>query len=301
MQTGNLKINTPMMFKNTFIKKKYYEVPVEPEKHPGPGSPAGRQECPRCHRGSSAEELAANLKVCRYCGHHFSMSALERIDLLADEGSFQEINGHLRSQNPLGFPGYDEKLSLAQAETGLNEAIVTGVARIGGCPAVLGVMDSRFIMASMGSVVGEKVVRAAETAIEQRLPLIICVASGGARMQEGMVALMQMAKTSAVIERVHQAGLLFTAIITNPTTGGVLASFPSLADILIAEPGALIGFTGPRVIEQTIKQKLPDSFQRSEFLLERGMLDMVAERKHLKGIVENLCRLHQGGCYAETV
>ena len=189
----------------------------------------------------------------------------------------------------------------AQSETGLNEAIITGLAAIGGHRVVLGAMDSRFMMASMGSVVGEKVARAAETAIEQKLPLILCVASGGARMQEGMVALMQMAKTSAVIERVHQAGLLFVAIITNPTTGGVLASFPSLADIVIAEPGALIGFTGPRVIEQTIKQKLPDTFQRSEFLLERGMLDLVTERKQLRAVLENLCKLHLGGRNAETV
>ena len=301
MQTGNLKINTPMMFKNTFIKKKYHEVPVDLEKHRPAADAASRLECPKCRKTHTQEDLTANFRVCRSCGYHFTMTARERIVLLADEGSFQEINQALRSRNPLDFPDYDQKLSSAQSETGLNEAIITGLAAIGGHRVVLGAMDSRFMMASMGSVVGEKVARAAETAIEQKLPLNLCVASGGARMQEGMVALMQMAKTSAIIERVHQAGLLFVAIITNPTTGGVLASFPSLADIVIAEPGALIGFTGPRVIEQTIKQKLPDTFQRSEFLLERGMLDLVTERKQLRAVLENLCRLHLGGRNAETV
>lgn len=301
MQSGNLKINTPMMFKNTFIKKKYHEVPVDLEKKGQPAQHPSRLECPKCHKSYTPEELSAQLNLCRSCGHHFTMGARERIAMLADEGSFQELDAGLRSCNPLDFPGYEDKLGSAQAETGLNEALVAGLVAIGGHQVVLGVMDSRFMMASMGSVVGEKVARASEAAIEKGLPLVFCVASGGARMQEGMVSLMQMAKTSAVIERVHRAGLLFVAVITNPTTGGVLASFPSLADIVIAEPGALIGFTGPRVIEQTIKQKLPDTFQRSEFLMERGMLDLVVDRRQLKSVLENLCRLHQGGSHAETV
>ncbi len=288
-------LNTSFM--DSFGKTKYHAIPVDLEKKSHTDTEPGRIECPGCRSKLLPEDLDASYRVCTSCGHHFPLDARARIALLVDDGSFQEINPGLYSSNILDFARYDEKLAAASADTGLNEAIVTGLARLDGAPFVLGAMDSGFMMASMGSVVGEKVVRAGETAIEQKLPLVFCVASGGARMQEGMVALMQMAKTSAIINKVHNNGLLFIAVLTHPTTGGVLASFPSLADIIIAEPGALIGFTGPRVIEQTIKQKLPETFQRSEFLLEHGMLDMVVERQHMKSTLQTIFKLHQGGPY----
>jgi acetyl-CoA carboxylase carboxyl transferase subunit beta len=221
--------------------------------------------------------------------------------MLTDEGSFLEFNAGLSSQNILNFPDYENKLGRAQQQTGSNEAIVTGYASIDGFRLVLGIMESRFMMASMGAVVGEKVCQAAERAMIEKCPLLIVAASGGARMQEGMVSLMQMARTSAVMERFQRSGLLFISILTNPTTGGVLASFATLADIIIAEPGALIGFAGPRVIKQTIKHQLPDNFQKAEFLLEHGMLDMVVERSRLKDTLTSIFRIHQGGYYEKTV
>lgn len=283
---------------NTFInKKKYYEIPVEGERKKQAAPLPGYIKCPICTRNSLQQDLEKVFKICPHCGYHYPMGAWERVALVVDDHTFEEINPHLRSINILDFPQYDEKLLSAQEETGLCEAVLTGFATVGGERAVIGVMEPRFMMASMGSVVGEKVTRAIETAIEKQLPLVICVASGGARMQEGMIALMQMAKTSAAVQRLHEAGGLFVAVLTHPTTGGAYASFASLADIVIAEPGALIGFAGPRVIEQTIKQQLPEGFQRAEFLLEHGMLDMVVDRNELKATISTILKLHPGGQY----
>ncbi|RYD01885.1 hypothetical protein N752_27560 [Desulforamulus aquiferis] len=209
-----------------------------------------------------------------------------------DEGSFKEIDTELNTANPLDFPNYLEKVTAVQETTGQNEAIVTGEGTIEGYKVVVGVMDSHFIMGSMGSVVGEKITRAVEYALVKKLPLIIFATSGGARMQEGILSLMQMAKTSAALAKYDQAGLLFISVLTDPTTGGVTASFASLGDIIIAEPGALIGFTGPRVIEQTIRQKLPEGFQRAEFMRQHGMVDMIVSRPVMKETLANVISLH---------
>jgi len=214
--------------------------------------------------------------------------------MLCDADSFEEMDAELRADNVLDFPEYKGKLERARQESGLAEAVVTGTACIGGYRVVLAVMDSRFMMGSMGIAVGEKICRAVEKALKSALPLIICSTSGGARMQEGIFSLMQMAKTAAALELLSKSGLLYISILTNPTTGGVLASFASLADIIIGEPGALVGFTGPRVIKQTIGERLPDNFQRTSFLLEHGMLDMVVERSRLRDTLILLFKLHQG-------
>lgn len=255
----------------------------------------GKKACPSCSSFLSDLELLKNYKVCPRCGYHYSITAWERINLLMDEDSFNQFDADLCSCNRLQFPGYDEKLANAMHQSGCNEAILTGFASIGGYKVVLGVMESRFMMASMGAVVGEKICRAVDRAMESGYPLILFCSSGGARMQEGMLALMQMAKTSAALARFHKAGQLYISILTHPTTGGVSASFASLADIIIAEPGALIGFTGPRVIEQTIGQRLPEDFQRAEFLLNHGMIDMVLPRLEISSAINSLLALHQGG------
>lgn len=253
------------------------------------------QKCPQCGMILIAKELEKNLKVCKGCGYHFTMSAPERIESLMDEGSFVEYDADLTSLDPLSFPDYEKKLKQDMQKTNLKEAIVTGEGTIGGYRTVIGVMDSRFRMGSMGSVVGEKIARAGERAIAKRLPLILFSASGGARMQEGVLSLMQMAKTTAVLERMHRLGLLYISVLTNPTTGGVSASFSSLGDINIAEPGALIGFAGRRVIEQTVRQKLPDDFQTAEFLLKHGQLDMVVPRTELRDTLIKILELHADG------
>lgn len=283
------------MLDKVFGKKKYIPLPPRSEQAGTRLELSEQMRCPECAYLSVQREFQHNENVCPDCKHHFPMKAYERIKLLVDEDSFEEMDTGLQSINILDFPGYEEKLALAREQSGLNEAVVTGQAAIGGYPAVIAVMDGLFMMGSMGSVVGEKICRAVEKALELRCPLIICTASGGARMQEGMISLMQMAKTSAVLKKFHQAGLLYISILTNPTTGGVSASFASLADIIIAEPGALIGFAGPRVIAQTIGQKLPPGFQCSEFLLEHGQVDLIIPRRELKGKLEQLLRLHQGG------
>jgi acetyl-CoA carboxylase carboxyl transferase subunit beta len=241
-------------------------------------------KCDGCKRIVYEGELVDNLRVCKYCGHHFELTAPERILLLADEGSFEELDAGLQSGDPLEFAAaktYVESLEAAQVKSGLVEAIITGRARVGGQAVVLAAMDFRFIGASMGSVVGEKVTRAFERATAERLPVVIACASGGARMQEGMLSLMQMAKTAAAVRRHDEAGLGYVALLTNPTYGGVTASFATLGDVLIAEPGAMIGFAGPVVIEQTIRQKLPKGFQSAESLLEHGLIDEVVQRRHL--------------------
>ena len=250
-------------------------------------------KCPRCEEIVYNKDLLKNLKVCPKCGFHFRLTAAERLDFTLDEGSFVEYDADLVADNPLDFPGYPEKLAEARQVTGLAEAIITGEGTIAGHRTIIGVMDPRFIMASMGAAVGEKIVRAVERACERRLPLIIFVASGGARMQEGVVALLQMARTAAAIKRLDDAGLLYVPVLTDPTTGGVSASFGMLGDIILAEPGALIGFTGPRVIEQTIKQKLPEGFQRAEFLQEHGMIDLVVPRPKMRETLARILKLHE--------
>ena len=243
-------------------------------------------KCEECSQALYNKTLEENLKVCPKCNYHFTLGSYERINILLDKDTFQEYDKDMISADPLDFKGpktYKEKLSQDQKATGLKEAAVTGEGLIDGKRVVIAVTDSRFIMGSMGSVVGEKITRATETATKNKLPLIIVSGSGGgARMQEGMFSLMQMAKTSAALSYHHKNKLLYISVLTNPTMGGVMASFAGLGDITIAEPKALMGFTGPRVIEQTIRQKLPPGFQRSEFLLEHGLIDMIVHRKGLK-------------------
>lgn len=250
------------------------------------------QKCPRCNEIVYTKELEKNFKVCQKCNFHFRLNAGERIRMTLDEGSFQEYDNELTTVNPLAFPNYEAKLSAAQEATGLKEAVVTGEGTIDGNPVVVAIMDSHFIMGSMGSVVGEKIARAIEMAIEKKLPVLIFATSGGARMQEGILSLMQMAKTSAALAKLDEAGLLFISVFTDPTTGGVTASFASLGDIILAEPGALIGFTGPRVIEQTIRQKLPEGFQRAEFMRQHGMVDMIINRPQMQETLANILSLH---------
>jgi len=232
------------------------------------------------------------MRVCPRCGYHFILPAPQRIKMLTDEGSFSEYDADMVSNDPLDFKGpktYKEKLTQDQAATGLKDAVITGKCRLNGKEAVIAVTDSRFIMGTMGSVLGEKITRAIERATQEHLPVIIVSGSGGgARMYEGMFSLMQMAKTCAALEYHHKAKLPYISVLTNPTMAGVMASFAGVGDVIIAEPKALIGFTGPRVIEQTIRQKLPTGFQRSEFLLEHGLIDMIAARKDLKNILSNL-------------
>ncbi len=249
-------------------------------------------KCPDCGELIYNKALKEAWKVCSKCNYHFTLGAQERISLLLDKGSFRELELQLRPTDPLNFQGpksYRQKLAEEKQKTNLSDACVIGEGRINGTKAILGVTDSRFMMGSMGSVVGEKLTRAIELATSAKLPLVIVSGSGGgARMQEGMLSLMQMAKTSAALSRHNQKELLFISVLTNPTMAGVMASFASLGDVVIAEPKALIGFTGPRVIEQTIRQKLPEGFQSSEFLLEHGLIDMIVSRKNLKDTITHL-------------
>lgn len=242
--------------------------------------------CEECNELIYNKKLDENLKICPKCNYHFTLSASERIKLLIDEGTFKEMDADMESMDPLSFSGpktYKEKIKKDQEITKLKEAAITGEGLINGKKIIIGVTDSRFIMGSMGSVVGEKLTRAIERATEMHVPVIIVSGSGGgARMYEGLFSLMQMAKTSAALSRLDQSGGLFISILTNPTMAGIMASFASLGDLIIAEPKALIGFTGPRVIEQTIRQKLPVGFQRSEFLLKHGLIDMIINRKNMK-------------------
>jgi acetyl-CoA carboxylase carboxyl transferase subunit beta len=251
-------------------------------------------KCPECGDIVYNSRLEENFKVCDKCDYHFTLTSRERIKLILDEGSFVEYDSALASLDPLEFQGpktYVQKLNQDRKATGLESAAMTGEGLVNGRKAVCCVTDSRFIMGSMGSVVGEKITRAVETAVEKKLPVIIVSGSGGgARMYEGMFSLMQMAKTSAALSRHDREGLLFISVLTNPTMAGVMASFASLGDIIMAEPKALIGFTGPRVIEQTIKQKLPPGFQKSEFLLEHGLIDMIVHRSQMKGALTRLLK-----------
>lgn len=250
-------------------------------------------KCPHCGTIHYSKDLEKNLRVCKGCQHHYSLSAPERIASLLDDGVLtEEFDTDLLSANPLGFPGYLDKLEKDKELSNLNEAIVTGEGVLMGNRIVIGVMDSRFRMGSMGSVVGEKITRAIERALERKLPLILFSASGGARMQEGALSLMQMAKTSAALAQLDRERLLFISVLTHPTTGGVSASFASLGDINIAEPGATIGFAGRRIIEQTIRQELPKDFQTAEFLLKHGQLDMVVHRKNMRETLGKIVEMH---------
>lgn len=249
-------------------------------------------KCPDCKQIILTKDLIKTAKVCPKCDHHFKMTAWERVECLFDEDTFQSMDDHLKSENPLNFPSYTEKIASDSKKTGLNEAVLTGIGKIGGNEVAVAIMDSHFRMGSMGSVVGEKITRAVEAATEKGIPVIIFSASGGARMQEGVLSLMQMAKTSVALERHANKGLLFISVMTYPTTGGVSASFASVGDINLAEPRALIGFAGRRVIEQTVREKLPDDFQTAEFLLEHGQLDAVIDRRNLTEVLAKLVRLH---------
>ncbi|HSU79875.1 MAG TPA: acetyl-CoA carboxylase, carboxyltransferase subunit beta [Candidatus Angelobacter sp.] len=280
------------MLNNIFNKKKQYvTIPSQNMKQDVPEGLM--KKCPSCKKIMYTKELEKNLSVCLSCGYHYPLNSWQRIESLVDEGTFKEFNADMTSVNPLNFPNYEEKLVKEREKTGLNEAIVTGLAQMEGYDLVLAVMDSRYIMGSMGSVVGEKIARAIEEAMKNKLPLVIFTASGGARMQEGSLSLMQMAKTSALLSAFSKQGGLFITVMTHPTTGGVTASFASLGDYNFAEPGALIGFAGRRIIEQTIREDLPDDFQTAEFLLKHGHLDRVIPRDALKEQLTFLLAIHQ--------
>jgi len=239
-------------------------------------------KCPSCGEVIHELELEENLRVCPRCGHHFTLNAAERLGSVCDPGSFREIDGHLDSVDALEFQSYREKVEKYQKITGLREAVVTGHATVAGYPAVLAVMDFRFLGASMGSVVGEKITRAIEAATATRSGVIIFSASGGARMHEGILSLMQMAKTSGALALHSQQGLPFVSVLTHPTTGGVTASFATLGDVIVAEPGCMIGFAGPRVVKETTHQDLPPGFQTAEFMMKHGLVDMIVERKDMR-------------------
>ena len=251
--------------------------------------------CPKCGEESPQKLVAQSLSVCPKCGYHFPMGAYYRLSTVLDHGSFRELTVRTPTPDPLDFPGYKEKLEGLRRKTGLEEAVVTATGTIGGTACVIGVLDSRFLMGSMSTTVGEKITSAIEYAAKKKLPLILFAASGGARMQEGILSLMQMAKTSAALAKLSDRGQLFISVLTDPTTGGVTASFASLGDIILAEPGALIGFAGPRVIQQTIGETLPEGFQRAEYLEEHGFVDAVVPRSRMRDTLARLLVLHGKG------
>lgn len=251
------------------------------------------RKCNACKAAVFADEVKQNHYICPHCGNYFHVPAYRRIKMVVDRKSFTEWDVHMEEQNPLQYKGYEEKIRSLREKTGLDEAVVTGKCTIKGIPTALGVCDCRFMMSSMGEVVGEKITRVFERATKERLPVILYICSGGARMQEGLVSLMQMAKTSMAIRKHSDAGLLYVPVLTDPTTGGVTASFAMLGDIILAEPKALIGFAGPRVIEQTIGQKLPKGFQRAEFLLEHGFVDKIVEREEQRSVLADILKLHE--------
>ncbi len=254
-----------------------------------------RSSCPRCGVQLPLSDLQENMNVCTACGYHFRITPRERIAYITDEGSFRELDGELMSRDLLDFPGYDQKLRNARLSSREKDAVVCGTAAIGGYHCALFVMDPNFMMGSMGTIVGEKITRLFESALEAGLPVVGFTVSGGARMQEGILSLMQMAKTSAAVRRHSDSGLFYLTVLTDPTLGGVTASFAMDGDVIMAEPGATIGFAGPRVIEQTIRKKLPQGFQTAEFLLDHGFVDLIAPRLEQKETIAGLLRLHQPG------
>ena len=280
-----------MKLQNMFKKNRKSYIPLKSER---PEVPEGLlKKCNKCGAAILTEEVKSAGYICPKCQGYFRVHAYERIRMTVDEDSFEEWEKDMEFVNPLEFRGYEEKVKSLKEKTGLSEAVVTGKASIEGNPAVIAVCDGRFLMASMGQVVGEKITRAVERATKEQLPVIIFACSGGARMQEGIVSLMQMAKTAAALKQHSDAGLLYVSVLTDPTTGGVTASFAMLGDVILAEPKALIGFAGPRVIEQTIGEKLPKGFQRSEFLLEHGFIDRIVERKEMRTVLANILQMHQ--------
>lgn len=295
-------MNLKEMFKKT-NRKNYISLVKETHGHEAEGdkreslkpeAPEGLlRKCNSCKAAILTEDVKNGYYICPKCHSYFRVHAYRRVEMIADEGSFEEWDKEMAVCNPMHYKGYEEKLAMLKEKTNLDEAVVTGRVRIDGHQAAVAVMDGRFLMASMGEIVGEKITRAVERATKEKLPVIIFTCSGGARMQEGIFSLMQMAKTSAAIKRHSDAGLLYIPVLTNPTTGGVTASFAMLGDIILAEPEALIGFAGPRVIEQTIGQKLPEGFQRSEFLLEHGFVDKIVEREELKSTLAQILGLHK--------
>ena len=279
-----------MKLQNMFKKNRKSYIPLKSER---PEVPEGLlKKCNKCGAAILTEEVKSAGYICPKCQGYFRVHAYERIRMTVDEDSFEEWEKDMEFVNPLEFRGYEEKVKSLKEKTGLSEAVVTGKASIEGNPAVIAVCDGRFLMASMGQVVGEKITRAVERATKEQLPVIIFACSGGARMQEGIVSLMQMAKTAAALKRHSDAGLLYVSVLTDPTTGWVTASFAMLGDVILAEPKALIGFAGPRVIEQTIGERLPKGFQRSEFLLEHGFIDRIVERKEMRTVLENILQMH---------
>lgn len=280
-----------MKLQNMFKKNRKSYIPLKSER---PEVPEGLlKKCNKCGAAILTEEVKSAGYICPKCQGYFRVHAYERIRMTVDEDSFEEWEKDMEFVNPLEFKGYEEKVKSLKEKTGLSEAVVTGKASIEGNPAVIAVCDGRFLMASMGQVVGEKITRAVERATKEQLPVIIFACSGGARMQEGIVSLMQMAKTAAALKQHSDAGLLYVSVLTDPTTGGVTASFAMLGDVILVEPKALIGFAGPRVIEQTIGEKLPKGFQRSEFLLEHGFIDRIVERKEMRTVLANILQMHQ--------
>lgn len=289
-----MKMN-PFKAKQYATSNIYRARPQDTEKveEDRPNIPEGiMTKCPKCGKVIYTKLLMKNFKRCDECGYNFKVSAKERFAMILDDGELQEFDSRMSTRDPLNFPGYGDKLIKTQANTGLVDGVVTGKGKIEEQPMMVGVMDPAFFMGSMGTTIGEKLTRLFERATKERLPVIVFTASGGARMQEGIFSLMQMAKVSAAAAKHSEAGLLYITVLTDPTTGGVTASFAMLGDIILAEPGALIGFAGPRVIEQTIGQKLPEGFQRAEFLLEHGFVDQIVPRDQLKQTLGTILKLH---------
>lgn len=280
---------------NVFAQRRQKLLSLKALRGASPAPAHTEETCPACGGTVKRRDLVAGRYVCPLCGHHYPVGAYYRLSLVLDRGTFRELDGALTSNDPLSFPGYAAKLDTARRRTGMSEAVVTATGRMGGQKVAVGALDSRFFMGSMSAALGEKVARLVEYAEKNKLPLILFSASGGARMQEGILSLMQMAKTSAALERFSQKGGLYISVLTHPTTGGVTASFASLGDIMLAEPGALIGFAGPRVIEQTIGEKLPEGFQSAEYLLEHGFLDAIVPRAQLRDTLLQLLKLHGKG------
>ncbi len=289
------KLNAKNIINSQMKSMRKNSISRRETKHKRPEIPAGLYElCSNCKKTVTSEKVKENLYRCPECNHNFRLRAYDRLDMLIDKYTFKEFSIKSKHTNPLSYEGYEDKIKSLQEKNKLDEAVITGYAKIGGCSCVIAVMDSYFLMGSMGSVVGEKITKAIEKSIAMELPLIIVCTSGGARMQEGIVSLMQMAKTSAALAKHNSKGLLYISVLTDPTTGGVTASFATLGDIIIAEDNALIGFAGPRVIEQTIKQKLPEGFQRSEFLKECGFVDIVVDRPNMRNTLYKLLKVHGG-------